>query len=46
MTTQTQLITGTDFITVATQDYDRAATFYGEVLGLPVLQAMGGDAGW
>jgi catechol 2,3-dioxygenase-like lactoylglutathione lyase family enzyme len=34
MTTQTPLVTGTDFITVATKDYDRAAAFYGEVLGL------------
>ena len=41
MTTQTQLITGTDFITVATQDYDRAATFYGEVLGLPFSKQWG-----
>jgi predicted enzyme related to lactoylglutathione lyase len=30
----TSLITGTDFITVATRDYDAAAKFYGEVLGL------------
>jgi catechol 2,3-dioxygenase-like lactoylglutathione lyase family enzyme len=29
-----QLITGTDFITVATKDYERAAEFYGGVLGL------------
>jgi catechol 2,3-dioxygenase-like lactoylglutathione lyase family enzyme len=28
------LVTGTDFITVATRDYDAAARFYGEVLGL------------
>jgi predicted enzyme related to lactoylglutathione lyase len=41
MTTQTQLITGTDFITVATQDYDRAAKFYGEVLGLPFSKRWG-----
>ncbi len=41
MTTQTQLITGTDFITVATQDYDRAATFYGEVLGLQFSKQWG-----
>lgn len=28
------LITGTDFITVATRDYEAAAAFYGGVLGL------------
>src|SRR5688572_23544794 len=28
------LITGTDFIAVPTQDYDRAKEFYGETLGL------------
>jgi len=33
MTTQTPLVTGTDFITVATRDYDAAAEFYGNVLG-------------
>jgi catechol 2,3-dioxygenase-like lactoylglutathione lyase family enzyme len=41
MTAQTQLITGTDFITVATQDYDRAAKFYGEVLGLRFSKRWG-----
>jgi catechol 2,3-dioxygenase-like lactoylglutathione lyase family enzyme len=35
MTTSTPLITGTDFITVATKDFDAAVKFYGEVLGLP-----------
>ena len=30
----TALITGTDFITVATQDFDAATGFYGGVLGL------------
>jgi catechol 2,3-dioxygenase-like lactoylglutathione lyase family enzyme len=28
------LITGTDFITVATRDIDKAVSFYGDVLGL------------
>jgi catechol 2,3-dioxygenase-like lactoylglutathione lyase family enzyme len=28
------LITGTDFVTVATKDFDAAAEFYGDVLGL------------
>ena len=30
----TPLITGTDFITIGTRDYERAAAFYGDVLGL------------
>jgi catechol 2,3-dioxygenase-like lactoylglutathione lyase family enzyme len=34
VSTQTRLITGTDFVTVSTQDYDKAADFYGTVLGL------------
>jgi catechol 2,3-dioxygenase-like lactoylglutathione lyase family enzyme len=34
VTTATPLITGTDFITVATRDFDAAAAFYGGVLGL------------
>jgi catechol 2,3-dioxygenase-like lactoylglutathione lyase family enzyme len=35
------LITGTDFITVATQDFDRAIEFYGGVLGLPESKRWG-----
>src|SRR5919202_5385177 len=35
------MITGTDFITVATRDYDAAAKFYGEVLGLPFSKRWG-----
>jgi catechol 2,3-dioxygenase-like lactoylglutathione lyase family enzyme len=34
MPTQTYLVTGVDFVTVPTKDYDAAAKFYGEVLGL------------
>jgi catechol 2,3-dioxygenase-like lactoylglutathione lyase family enzyme len=34
MANTTPLITGTDFICVPTQDYDSAAKFYGETLGL------------
>ena len=34
MTTSTPLINGTDFITIGTTDIDRAAEFYGNVLGL------------
>ncbi len=41
MTTQTSLITGTDFIAVATKDYDAAAKFYGEVLGLAFSKRWG-----
>jgi catechol 2,3-dioxygenase-like lactoylglutathione lyase family enzyme len=41
MTTQTRLVTGTDFITVATKDYETAAKFYGEVLGLPFSKRWG-----
>ena len=41
MTTQTSLITGTDFITVATKDFDGAVAFYGSVLGLPESKRWG-----
>ncbi len=41
MTTQTSLITGTDFITVATKDFDGAVEFYGNVLGLPESKRWG-----
>ena len=41
MTTQTSLITGTDFITVATKDIDAAVSFYGGVLGLEELKRWG-----
>jgi catechol 2,3-dioxygenase-like lactoylglutathione lyase family enzyme len=34
-------VTGTDFVTVATKDYDAAAKFYGEVLGLPFGKRWG-----
>jgi uncharacterized protein YcnI/catechol 2,3-dioxygenase-like lactoylglutathione lyase family enzyme len=39
--TQTKVISGTDFITVATQDYERAAKFYGETLGLKFSKRWG-----
>jgi catechol 2,3-dioxygenase-like lactoylglutathione lyase family enzyme len=35
MATATPLITGTDFITVSTKDFEKAVDFYGNVLGLP-----------
>ena len=41
MTSPTPLITGTDFITVPTRDYDAAAAFYGDVLGLPLSKRWG-----
>jgi predicted enzyme related to lactoylglutathione lyase len=41
MTTETSLVTGTDFICVATKDYDAAAEFYGSVLGLPFSKRWG-----
>ena len=34
MTTTTPLVTGVDFITVPTRDFDKADEFYGNVLGL------------
>jgi catechol 2,3-dioxygenase-like lactoylglutathione lyase family enzyme len=36
-----QLISGTDFIAIGTKDYDAAARFYGEVLGLPFSKRWG-----
>jgi catechol 2,3-dioxygenase-like lactoylglutathione lyase family enzyme len=41
MTTQTPLVTGTDFITVATRDFEAAENFYGGVLGLPLSKRWG-----
>jgi catechol 2,3-dioxygenase-like lactoylglutathione lyase family enzyme len=41
MTSPTPLITGTDFITVATRDFDAAIGFYGDVLGLPLSKRWG-----
>ncbi|MQA75028.1 MAG: glyoxalase/bleomycin resistance/dioxygenase family protein [Solirubrobacterales bacterium] len=35
MTTATPLVTGTDFVTVSTRNFDAAVEFYGTVLGLP-----------
>jgi len=42
---QASLITGTDFITVATQDFERAIEFYGGVLGLPESKRWGDRPG-
>ena len=41
MTPPTPLITGTDFITVATRDFDAAVAFYGGVLGLEESKRWG-----
>jgi catechol 2,3-dioxygenase-like lactoylglutathione lyase family enzyme len=41
MTPPNPLITGTDFITVATKDFETAAGFYGGVLGLPESKRWG-----
>ncbi len=41
MTTPTPLVTGTDFITVATENFDAAAEFYESVLGLPLSKRWG-----
>ena len=34
-------VTGVDFVTVPTQDFDRAAAFYGDVLGLEKSKRWG-----
>jgi catechol 2,3-dioxygenase-like lactoylglutathione lyase family enzyme len=41
MTTQTPLITGTDFVALATQDISAAEQFYSGVLGLPLSKRWG-----
>jgi catechol 2,3-dioxygenase-like lactoylglutathione lyase family enzyme len=41
MNDESRLIGGVDFITVSTRDYDRAADFYGTVLGLPFSKRWG-----
>lgn len=35
------LISGTDFVTISTEDFDRAVRFYGETLELPELKRYG-----
>jgi catechol 2,3-dioxygenase-like lactoylglutathione lyase family enzyme len=34
MSTQTEMVTGVDFVAVPTRDFEKASEFYGEVLGL------------
>ena len=41
MTTSTPLVTGTDFICVPIQDFDRARQFYEETLGLEFAKRWG-----
>jgi predicted enzyme related to lactoylglutathione lyase len=41
MATQTTLVTGVDFITVPTRDFEQASAFYGNVLGLPCSTRWG-----
>jgi predicted enzyme related to lactoylglutathione lyase len=41
MTTTTPTVTGVDFITVPTRDYEKASDFYGKVLGLPFSKRWG-----
>jgi catechol 2,3-dioxygenase-like lactoylglutathione lyase family enzyme len=40
-TTASRLVTGTDFVTVPTQDFEAAEAFYGGVLGLPLSKRWG-----
>jgi predicted enzyme related to lactoylglutathione lyase len=39
------LITGVDFVTVSTRDFDAAVEFYGSVLGLPCTSRYGQKPG-
>jgi predicted enzyme related to lactoylglutathione lyase len=41
MSTSTSIVTGVDFITVPTRDYEKASEFYGNVLGLPFSKRWG-----
>jgi predicted enzyme related to lactoylglutathione lyase len=45
MTTQDTLVTGTDFVAVASKDFEGAVRFYGEVLGLPCSARWGSREG-
>ena len=45
MSTETSLVTGVDFIVVATKDIEAAEAFYGGVLGLPVGARYGRSPG-
>jgi predicted enzyme related to lactoylglutathione lyase len=41
MNTQTSLVTGVDFVFVPSKDFEAAADFYGNVLGLPCSARYG-----
>ncbi len=41
MTTSPSLVSGVDFITVPTCDFEQASKFYGTVLGLPLSKRWG-----
>ena len=41
MPTQTSLVTGVDFVTLPTRDWEAAKEFYGTVLGLPFGKQWG-----
>jgi predicted enzyme related to lactoylglutathione lyase len=41
MSTGESLVTGVDFITVPTRDYEKAKEFYGDLLGLPFSKQWG-----
>jgi catechol 2,3-dioxygenase-like lactoylglutathione lyase family enzyme len=41
MSTQPSYVTGVDFVAVPVTDYDTAAAFYGDVLGLPFVKRWG-----
>jgi predicted enzyme related to lactoylglutathione lyase len=45
MTDSTSLVTGVDFLYVPTRDFDAAAAFYGELLGLPMSARYGARPG-
>lgn len=46
MSTPTNLVTGVDFVMIATTDIDRARHFYGEVLGLEASKQWGSMPGF
>jgi predicted enzyme related to lactoylglutathione lyase len=39
--TTASIVTGVDFVTVPTQDFEKASAFYGDVLGLPCSARWG-----
>jgi len=43
VSTQASVVTGVDFVSVATRDLDAMRAFYGDVLGLPCSSVWGRD---